>query len=162
MAPSTYQQQPLADKSYRDQNVVWDSAVTKLELESRPRRGDGKLDEKKAVQNGRTSITIKFLRCGTLSMTIRTNELGMCSKAKMFAERRQGRGSKILVTVHGMKVRNAMLAFPTSTHTAEHNKYRGEASVPAMHNDTMMYEEGPPPERLFAQRGQAPKFPSTV
>jgi hypothetical protein len=65
MAPSTYQQQPLADKPCRNQNVVWDLAGTKLELESRPRRGNGKVDEKKAAQNGRTSITIKFLRCGT-------------------------------------------------------------------------------------------------
>jgi len=74
-----------------------------------------------------------------LSMTIQTNGLGMCS-------------------VEGQNVR---WRFQPPL-TAEHHKHRGEASVPATHNDTMMYAEEPSPERLFVQRGQTPKFPSTI
>jgi hypothetical protein len=59
-------------------------------------------------------------------------------EAKIFGEKRNQRriwSSRILVTVHVIKVRNATLAFPTSIHTAEHHKHCGEVSVPATRND---------------------------
>lgn len=46
--------------------------------------------------------------------------------AKNVYEEEEPKDFRILVTVHGMKVRNATLAPPTSTHTAEHHKHRGE------------------------------------
>jgi len=93
-------------------------------------------------------------------MAIQTNELGMCSVESQNACGEETR-KVIKNTCHSAwnETQKRHVSVSNLHPYSEHHKHGGEASVPAMHDDTMMYAEGPLPERFFCTTRPSAKIP---